>query len=46
MTSYKEEVLDFLAVELMENHWSLKHIHRFIAMSQAYGKTSSKSWLS
>jgi hypothetical protein len=37
-----QEVLDFLAVELMENHWSLKHIHRLIVMSQAYGRTSSK----
>ena len=37
-----QEVLDFLAVELMENDWSLKHIHRLIVMSQAYGRTSSK----
>lgn len=37
-----QEVLDFLAVELMENHWSLKHIHRLIVTSQAYGRTSSK----
>ncbi len=30
------EVLDWLAVELMESGWSLKHIHRLIVTSAAY----------
>lgn len=36
-------VLDFLAVELMENGWSLKHIHRLIVHSEAYAMTSSNA---
>lgn len=36
-----QDILDFLAVELMENRWSLKHIHRLIVHSQAYARTSS-----
>src|SRR5262249_22307532 len=30
------ELLDWLAVELAENGWSLKHIHRLMVMSSAY----------
>lgn len=38
-----QEVLDFLAVELMENGWSLKHIHRLIVSSDAYAMSSSNA---
>jgi len=38
-----QEVLDFLAVELMENDWSLKHIHRLIVTSDAYAMSSSNA---
>ncbi len=31
-----QALLDWLAVELMENHWSLKHIQRLIATSRVY----------
>src|SRR5262245_15696185 len=34
------ELLDWLAVELMENGWSLKHIHRLIADSAVYRQSS------
>src|SRR5205807_1432209 len=37
------EVLDWLAVELMESGWSLKHIHRLIVTSAAYRMQSSGS---
>jgi hypothetical protein len=30
------ELLDWLAVELMDNGWSLKHLHRLIVTSSAY----------
>jgi hypothetical protein len=30
------QLLDWLAVELMENNWSMKHIHRLIVTSNAY----------
>jgi hypothetical protein len=30
------ELLDWLAVELMEHHWSMKHLHRLIVTSRAY----------
>jgi hypothetical protein len=30
------QLLDWLAVELMENNWSMKHIHRLIVTSTAY----------
>lgn len=33
-------LLDWLAVELMENGWSLKHIHRQIVMSATYRQSS------
>lgn len=35
------EVLDYLAVELMESGWSMKHLHRLIVTSQAYRRASS-----
>ena len=35
------ELLDWLAVELMENEWSLKHIHRLIVNSQTWQQASS-----
>jgi mono/diheme cytochrome c family protein len=31
-----QELLDWLAVELMENGWSLKHLHRLIVSSATY----------
>jgi hypothetical protein len=34
------ELLDWLAVELMEHNWSLKHIHRLIASSATYRQSS------
>jgi len=36
-----QKLLDWLAVELMENKWSIKHIHRIILSSEAYRRTSS-----
>ena len=38
-----QELLDWLAVELMENNWSLKHIHRLIAQSATYRQSSAAS---
>ena len=37
------ELLDWLASELIENGWSLKHIHRTILLSQAYRLSSRQS---
>jgi len=37
------ELLDWLAVELMENGWHLKHIHRLIATSATYLQSSAVS---
>ena len=34
------ELLDWLAVELMENDWQMKHIHRLIVTSSAYRMAS------
>lgn len=34
-------LLDWLAVELVENDWSMKHIHRLIVTSRAYRMSSS-----
>jgi hypothetical protein len=34
------ELLDWLAVELVENHWSLKHINRLMVTSAAYRMSS------
>ena len=33
-------LLDWLAVEFMENGWSMKHIHKLIALSGTYGQSS------
>jgi hypothetical protein len=35
-----EELLDFLACELREHGWSLKHLHRLIVCSASYRKAS------
>src|SRR5262249_52612969 len=38
------ELLDWLAVELMERGWSMKHLHRLIVTSSAYRmRSTSKS---
>lgn len=34
------ELLDHLASVLIENHWSIKHLHRYILTSQTYQRTS------
>lgn len=34
------ELLDFLARQLMDNHWSLKYIHRLIVTSRTYRQAS------
>jgi hypothetical protein len=34
------ELLDWLACELMDNGWSMKHLHRLIVASNAYRRTS------
>lgn len=34
-------VLDWLAIDLMENGWSMKHVHRMIVTSQAYRRSSN-----
>ncbi len=36
-----QSLLDWLAVELMENGWQMKHIHRLIVTSSAYRLSSS-----
>lgn len=35
------ELLDWLAVELVEHHWSMKHLHRLIVTSNTYQQSSS-----
>jgi hypothetical protein len=35
------ELLDWLAVEMMEKGWSMKHLHRLIVTSNAYRMSSS-----
>ena len=35
------ELLDWLAIELMDSGWSLKHIHRLIVSSETYRQSSS-----
>lgn len=35
------ELLDWLAVELMDSGWSLKHIHKLIVSSETYRQSSS-----
>ena len=37
------ELLDWLAVELMESNWSMKHIHRLMVTSSVYRMRSSGS---
>ena len=37
------ELLDWLAVELIEHNWSMKHIHRLIVTSQTYRMSSSSA---
>lgn len=37
------ELLDWLAVELSEHGWSMKHIHRLIVTSATYRQTSKSS---
>lgn len=37
------ELLDWLALELIESGWSMKHIHRLIVTSQAYRLSSSNA---
>jgi hypothetical protein len=37
------ELLDWLAVELMENKWSMKHLHRLIVNSDTYKQSSKVS---
>lgn len=34
------ELLDWLAAELRDHHWSMKHLHRLIVTSRAYRSTS------
>ncbi|HET6882896.1 MAG TPA: DUF1549 domain-containing protein [Pirellulales bacterium] len=36
-----QNVLDWLAVELMEHDWSMKHVHRLIVTSAAYRRSAS-----
>ncbi|MCB9952579.1 MAG: PSD1 domain-containing protein [Planctomycetaceae bacterium] len=35
-----QKVLDWLAVEFMENNWSMKHVHKAIVMSATYQQSS------
>lgn len=35
------ELLDWLATELMQNNWSMKHIHRLIVLSKTWQLSSS-----
>ena len=37
------ELLDFLALELIDSDWSLKHLHRLIVTSSAYQVSSSNA---
>ena len=37
------ELLDWLATELVENGWSMKHLHRLIVRSAAYRRSSKPS---
>ena len=36
-----QDLLDWLSVELMENNWSMRHLHRLIVTSRAYRLASS-----
>jgi hypothetical protein len=35
-----QELLDWLAVDLQENGWSMKHLHRLIVTSEAYRRST------
>lgn len=37
------ELLDWLAIELVEHGWSMKHIHRLIVLSNTYRMSSSSA---
>ena len=37
------ELLDWLAVEFVENGWSLKHMHRLMVVSAAYRQDSLRT---
>ena len=37
----QQDLLDWLAVELMDSGWSMKHLHRLMVTSQAYRLTTS-----
>ena len=37
------ELLDWLAVEFIENNWSMKRLHRLIVTSNAYRRSSSQT---
>jgi hypothetical protein len=37
------ELLDWLAVELVEKGWSLKHLHRLMVTSEAYRRSSASA---
>ncbi|MCA9049395.1 MAG: DUF1553 domain-containing protein, partial [Planctomycetaceae bacterium] len=37
------ELLDWLAVELMDHNWSFKHIHRLIVSSNTYQQSSAQT---
>ncbi len=39
----QHELLDWLAIELMETNWSLKHLHRLILTSQAYRMSTASA---
>ena len=39
------ELLDWLAVELMDSGWNMKHLHKLIVMSQTYRMQSSSAHL-
>jgi hypothetical protein len=35
------ELLDWLAAELMDSDWSMKHMHKLMVMSQAFGQSAT-----
>ena len=37
------QLLDWLAIELIENNWSMKHIHNLIVTSHVYQQSSSQT---
>lgn len=38
-----QELLDWLAMELIESGWSMRHVHRLIMTSEAYQRISSRA---